>query len=74
MGSQLYGQAFNLAGQQQGPQLFDPNVGVNLAMQQRSQDLNLLGSQMQADASRRAGGLSAFGSVLGGAFTGGFFG
>ena len=69
MGSQLYGQAFNLAGQQQGPQLFDPNVGVNLAMQQRSQDLNLLGAQMQADATNRAGGLGAIGSI-GGALIG----
>ena len=65
MGSQLYGQAFNLAGQQVGPQLFDPNVGVNLAMQQRSQNMNLLGAQAQADASRRAGGLSALGRIGG---------
>ena len=75
MGSQLYGQAFNLAGQQVGPQLFDPNMGYNIAMQQRSQDMSLLGAQAQADASRRAGGLEALGSI-GGAFlgapTGGF--
>ncbi len=70
MGSQLYGQAFNLAGQQVGPQLYDPNMGVNLAMQQRSQNMNLLGAQAQADASSRAGGLSALGSI-GGAFIGG---
>ncbi len=74
MGSQLYGQAFGLASQQQGPQLFDPNVGVNLAMQQRSQDMTLMGAQAQAKATRSAGGLGAFGSILGGAFSGGLFG
>ena len=63
MGSQLYGQATALAGQQAGPQLFDPNMGINLAMQQRSQDMNLLGAQMQADASNRGSLLGAAGSI-----------
>lgn len=66
MGSQLYGQAFGLAAQQQGPQLFDPNVGVNLALQQRSQDMTLMGAQAQADAARSAGRSGMFGSILGG--------
>jgi hypothetical protein len=36
--------------------------------------MTLMGAQAQADAQRRAGGLGAFGSILGGAFTGGLFG
>jgi|TARA_R100000149_G_scaffold66272_1_gene44101 hypothetical protein len=68
MGSGLYGQAFNLAGQQAGPQLFDPNVGINMAMQRQSNQYNLLGAQAQADASRSAGIMSGLGSALG-AFT-----
>jgi hypothetical protein len=74
MGSGLYGQAFNLAGQQAGPQLFDPNVGINMAMQRQSDQFGLLGAQAQADAARSAGGLGAFGSILGGALTGGVIG
>jgi hypothetical protein len=68
MGSGLYGQAFNLAAQQAGPQLFDPNVGINMAMQRQSNQYNLLGAQAQADASRSAGIMSGLGSALG-AFT-----
>ena len=64
MGSQLYGQAYQLAGQQAGPQLFDPNVGVNMAMQQRSQNMNLLGAQAQAQATERAGMYSAIGNMF----------
>lgn len=74
MGSGLYGQAFNLAGQQAGPQLFDPNVGINMAMQRQSNQFGLLGAQAQADAARSAGGLGAFGSILGGALSGGVIG
>ena len=67
MGSQLYGTAYNLAGQQQGPQLFDPNVGVNLALQQRSQDMTLMGAQAQASAARSAGKSSMLGEIAGAA-------
>ena len=63
MGSQLYGQAFGLAGQPQGPQLFDPNVGVNLALQQRSQDMTLQGAQAQANAARSAGRSEMLGNI-----------
>lgn len=66
LGTQSYNQAFNLAAQQQGPQLFDPNMGLNMAMQQRSQDMNLLGAQAQANAANNAGAMGMFGSVLGG--------
>jgi predicted phosphoadenosine phosphosulfate sulfurtransferase len=50
-----------------GPQLFDPNVGINMAMSQRSDNMNLLGAQAQADASRRSGAMGAFGSIAGAA-------
>lgn len=67
MGSQLYGQAYNLAGQQMGPQLYDPNMGLNMAMQQRSQNMNLLGAQAQAQATERAGQMTALGDIAGAA-------
>ncbi len=66
LGSSLYGQAAGIAAQQQGPQLFDPNMGINLAMQQRSQDMTLMGAQAQANATKRAGKSSMFGSIVGG--------
>jgi len=53
-----------------GPQLFDPNVGINMALQNQQNQFGLLGAQAQADAARSAGGLGAFGSIVGG-FLGG---
>lgn len=55
MGGSVLGQAQAQAAQPIGPQLFDPNMGINMAMQQRSQDMSLLGAQAQADATRAAG-------------------
>jgi hypothetical protein len=49
-------------------------MGINMALQQRSQDVNYQGAMAQANASKSAGGLGAFGSILGGAFSGGMFG
>ena len=46
-------------------------MGANFAMQQRSQDMSLLGAQAKADASRSAGTMGAIGSILGGMATGG---
>ena len=65
LGSQTLGQATGLAGQPIGPQLFDPNVGINLALQQRGQDMELAGANAQASG-------AIFGGLLGGA--GAFFG
>jgi hypothetical protein len=53
-----------------GPQLFDPNVGINMALQRQSDQFGLLGAQAQADAARSASGVGAFGSIVGG-FLGG---
>ena len=65
MGGNVLGQAQAQAAQPIGPQLFDPNVGINMAMQQRSQDMSLLGAQAQADATRSAGISSGLGSIAG---------
>ena len=71
LGSQTLGQATGLAAQPIGPQLFDPNVGINLALQQRAQDIEFAGAQAQGRAGLIggiAGGLgTAFGGPLGGA-------
>ena len=63
MGGNVLGQAQAQAAQPIGPQLFDPNMGINMAMQQRSQDMSLLGAQAQAHASRSAGMSSGLGSI-----------
>lgn len=70
MGGGVLGQAQGLAAGPMGPQLFDPNVGINMAMQQRSQDMNLMGAQAQAQAAQSAGRSSMLGSIAG-AFIGG---
>jgi hypothetical protein len=67
LGGQVLGQAQQGAAGQMGPQLFDPNVGINMALQQRSQDINYQGAMAQASAARSAGKSSMFGSILGGA-------
>ena len=65
LGGQMLQQATAGAAGPMGPQLFDPNVGINMAMSQRSDNMNLLGAQAQADASRSAGRSSMMGQVLG---------
>jgi hypothetical protein len=72
LGGQMLGQAQAGAAGPMGPQLFDPNVGINMALQQRGQDVTFQGMQAQAQASRSAGimgavGLLAIGGSVGGA-------
>jgi len=74
LGGQVLGQAQQGAAGPVGPQLFDPNMGINMALQQRSQDVNYQGAMAQAGAARSAGGAGMFGSILGGALSGGMFG
>jgi hypothetical protein len=69
LGGQVLGQAQTGAAGQMGPQLYDANVGVNLAAAQRADTIGLLGAQAQADAARSAGGMGALGSIIGGAMT-----
>ena len=67
LGGGLLGQAQQGAAGQMGPQLFDPNVGINMALQQRSQDINYQGAMAQASAARSAGKSDMFGSIAGAA-------
>ena len=72
LGGQVLGQAQQGAAGPMGPQLFDPNVGINMALQQRSQDINYQGAMAQAGASRSAGRSGMFGSIAGGLLGGPF--
>ena len=66
LGGQVLGQAQQAASGQMGPQLFDPNVGLNMALQQRGQDVTFQGMQAQANAASSAGLMGGIGSALGG--------
>jgi hypothetical protein len=67
LGGQTLGQAQGLAGQPIGPQLFDPNVGINMALQQRGQDMELMGANAAASGAM-IGGLASGLGALGGGF------
>ena len=66
LGGQMLGQAQQGAAGPMGPQLFDPNVGLNMAMQQRGQDVTFQGMQAQAKAAGSAGIMGAVGAIGGG--------
>ena len=66
LGGQVLGQSQGLAAGPMGPQLFDPNVGINMALQQRGQDMSLMGANAQAKATQTAGMYSALGQIGGG--------
>ena len=77
MGSQAAQFAAGLAGQQLGPNLFDPNAGINLALQNQSNLSNyqsnifgaqagMYGAQQQARGAMIGGALQGVGSILGG--------
>jgi hypothetical protein len=66
LGGQMLGQAQAGAAGPMGPQLFDPNVGINMALQQRGQDVTFQGMQAQANAARSAGIMGAVGAIGGG--------
>ena len=63
LGGQMLGQAQQGAAGPMGPQLFDPNVGINMALQQRGQDVTFQGMQAQAKAAGQAGTMEAVGTV-----------
>jgi hypothetical protein len=71
MGSQAFGQGAGLASQATGPQLFDPNAGVNLALQNQANLGNYQSAIFGAKAGREGaiigGGLSALGQLGGSA-------
>jgi len=63
LGQNVLGQAQGQAAGPMGPQLFDPNVGINLALQQRGQDIEFQGMQAQARGAMiggLAGGLGTY--------------
>jgi len=67
LGNQMLGQATAGASGPMGPQLFDPNVGLNMALQQRGQDITFQGMQDQAQAAMIggvAGGIGAIGAGI----------
>ena len=66
LGGQMLGQAQQGAAGPMGPQLFDPNVGINMALQQRGQDVTFQGMQAQAKAAGQAGIMGAVGAIGGG--------
>jgi hypothetical protein len=63
LGGQMLGQAQQGAAGQMGPQLFDPNMGINMALQQRGQDINYQGAMAQANASKSSGMMDFAGSI-----------
>jgi len=63
LGSQMLSSAQRGAEGQMGPQLFDGNAGLNMALQQRGQDMSFQGMQAQADASSQAGAMEAGAAV-----------
>ena len=72
IGGSMLGQATAGAAGPMGPQLFDPNVGYNAALQQRGQDITFQGMQAQAnaasqasDAARSSGYMDLAGSFIG---------
>lgn len=71
MGSQAFGQGAGLAGQPAGPNLFDPNAGINLALQNQANFGNYQSAIYGATANREGaiigGGLSALGQLGGSA-------
>ncbi len=71
LGGQMLGQATAGAAGPMGPQLFDPNAGINMALQQRGQDITFQGMQAQANAAKSAGIMGAAGSIAGGYLAGG---
>ena len=65
LGGGILGAAQEGAAGQMGPQLFDPNMGINMALQQRGQNIGYQGAMAQAGASRSAGRSGMFGNILG---------
>jgi hypothetical protein len=66
LGGQMLGQAQAGAAGPMGPQLFDPNVGINMALQQRGQDIEFQGAKMAAQGAMLGGLAGGLGSLGGG--------
>lgn len=70
LGSGILGQAQQGAAGQMGPQLFDPNVGINMALQQRGQDVSFANAQ-SALRGQILGSMIKGGAAIGAAYAGG---
>lgn len=64
------GYASGLMGSLQGPQLFDPNAGINLALQNQANQSNYQSSIYGAQAGLAGAKAQARGSMIGGIFSG----
>ena len=63
-GGQMLGSGMQQAGGPQGPSIFDPNTGINLALSQRGQDIDFMGAQAAQQGAQSAGGSDMMGSVI----------
>jgi hypothetical protein len=70
MGSQAAQFAAGLAGQQLGPNLFDPNAGINLALQNQANQSNYQSNIYGAQAGFAGAQAQARGAMIGGALGG----
>ena len=64
LGQSGVGQSTNLAAGAMGPQLFDPNMGSNLAMQQQANEVSYGGAMAQAGAAKSAGKMALAGTAI----------
>ena len=65
LGGQILSSAQQGAAGPMGPQLFDPNVGLNMALSQRGQDIDFMGAKAAAQGQM----VGALGQVAGSALT-----
>ncbi len=70
MGSQAAQFTAGLAGQQLGPNLFDPNAGINLALQNQANQSNYQSNIYGAQAGFAGAQAQARGAIIGGALQG----
>jgi len=64
LGGQMLGQAQQGAAGPMGPQLFDPNMGINMAMQQQANEVSYGGAMAQAGATADAGKMALGGAAI----------
>jgi hypothetical protein len=64
LGQSGIGQSTSLAAGAMGPQLFDPNMGINMAMQQQANEVSYGGSMAQAGAAKSAGTMALGGAAI----------
>jgi len=63
-GGQMLGSGLQQAGGPQGPSIFDPNTGINLALAQRGQDIDFMGAQAAQQGAQAGAESDMMGSVI----------